>query len=169
MKSGAVDPPSAVAMRAARRRWAGGVTIMLTRAGDGWRGATVSAFLIVSLTPPRVLVCLDREGSMAELVMNATAFTVSILDRGHEPLAERFAGRGPLVDPRLSGVDTGWSDGGLPVLANALAWFACTVATTVDGGDHLIIVGDVSAVGLGEETDDPLLYYEGRYRAIEAL
>ena len=158
---------SADAMRAARRRWAGGVAVVLTRDGEGYRGATVGAFVVVSLDPPLVLFCLDREGRMASLVPEAGAFAVSILERRHEFFAERFAGRAPLADSRLTGIPHTLAPGGLPVLTGALAWFECRVDAVHDGGDHVIVVGAVEAVGLGVDTDDPLLYYEGRYRTIE--
>ena len=159
-----VDPAS---LRAARRRWAGGVAVITTRDGDGYRGATIGAFAVVSLDPPLVLVCLDREGRMASLVPDNGAFAVSVLEHRHEFLAERFAGRAPLVDARFTGVPHALAPGGNPVLTGALAWFDCRVHAVHDGGDHAIIVGAVETVGLGEDTDDPLLYYEGRYRTIE--
>ena len=161
-------PADPAAMRAARRRWAGGVAVILTADGDGFRGAAVSAFVVLSLDPGLVLVCLDREGRMATAVPAASAFTVSVLDRRQEAVAERFAGRAPLVDPRLTGVPHRLLAGGPPVLDGALAWFACRVRDIHDGGDHLMVVGVVLAVGLGPDTDDPLLYYEGHYRGLEA-
>ncbi|MDQ3693684.1 MAG: flavin reductase family protein [Chloroflexota bacterium] len=158
----------ATAVREVRRRWASGVAVVLTRQDDGWRGATVSAFAVVSLEPPTVLVCLARDARMSIQVPESGMFTVSILDRGHEFLAERFAGRAPLVDAGLTGVDHAPAPSGLPVLAGALAWFDCDVSAVHDGGDHLVIIGQVNHVGAGEDTGDPLLYYEGRYRSISS-
>ena len=155
-------------MRAARRRWAGGVAVVLAPEGGGWRGATVGAFAVVSLDPPLVLVCLDREGRMAGLVAASPGFTVSVLERRHEFLAERFAGRAPLPDGRLTGVAHHPAPSGVPFLSGALAWFDCRVRDLHDGGDHLIVVGEVTTLGLGDDTDDPLVYYGGRYRVIEA-
>ena len=155
------------AMRAARRRWVGGVAVILTRDGAGFRGATVSAFAIVSLAPALVLVCLDRDGRMAGAVPETGVFTASVLDRRQEFLAERFAGRAPLPDAALSGVPHDVLPSGVPVLRGALAWFACRVRETHDGGDHVLVVGEVASVGLGPDTDDPLLFYEGRFRGIE--
>lgn len=160
-------PPDAAAMRAARRRWASGVAVVTTRDDAGYRGAAVSSFAVVSLAPPLLLVCLDREGRMSQLVPTAGVFAVSLLDRSGEFLADRFAGLAPLPDARFTGVSHRLAASGCPILTAALAWFDCRVHATHDGGDHLIIVGDVTALGLGEDTDDPLLSYEGRYRGIE--
>jgi len=155
------------AVRAARRRWASGVAVVTTREGEGYRGSTVSAFAVVSLDPPRVLVCLDRDGRMATLVPETGTFAVSLLDRAQEFLAERFAGRAPLPDARLSGMPHTLGRTGAPLLDGSLAGFDCRVAATHDGGDHVIVVGEVVAVTLGEEADDPLLSYGGAYRAVE--
>lgn len=162
-----VGEARAETIRAARRRWASGVAVVTTREGEGYRGATVAAFTVASLDPPLVLVCLDREGRMASLVPEAGVFAVSLLDRSQEFLAERFAGRAPLPDARLSGVPHTLGETGCPLLIGTLAWFECRVQADHDGGDHRILVGEVVAAGLGEDTDDPLLNYEGRYRAIE--
>lgn len=155
-------------MRAARRRWASGVAVVLIRDDDGYRGATLSVFTIVSLEPPLVLIAIDREGQMADRVPAAGVFTVSVLDQSHEFLAERFAGRAPLAPTDLAGVPHDLTPAGRPVLTGALAWFDCTVATVHPGGDHLLVLGAVTGVGSNADTDDPLLYYEGRYRTIEA-
>jgi flavin reductase (DIM6/NTAB) family NADH-FMN oxidoreductase RutF len=163
--------PDAGAMRAARRRWASGVAILTTRDGDqaspGYRGATVSAFTVVSLAPPLVLVCLERDARVTQTVAASGVFAVSVLDRAHEFQADRFAGRGPLPDARFTGIPHELAETGSPVLRGALAWFDCRLSAVHDGGDHLILVGEVVAVGLGADTDDPLLTYEGAYRRIE--
>lgn len=155
------------AMRAARRQWASGVAVVITRDAEGYRGATVSAFAVVSLEPPTVLVCLDRGGRMAAAVPEAGAFGVSVLGRDQEFAAERFAGRAPLPDAKLTGVPHRLGATGCPVLVGSLASFDCAVTATHDGGDHVIVVGAVVAAALGEESEDPLLSYGGSYRGLE--
>ena len=154
-------------LRAVRRRWASGVAVVTTRDGAGFRGATVSAFTPVSLEPPLVLICLERTGRLAELIPRAGVFAVSILGRDQTVLADRFAGLGPVPDARLTGIPHAVAANGCPVIAGALAWLACRVVAIHEGGDHLVVVGAVAESGLGPDTDDPLLNYEGRYRAIE--
>lgn len=155
-------------MRAARRRWASGVAVVLIGDDAGYRGATLTAFTILSLDPPLILITIDREGQLADRIPAAGAFTISVLDRAHEFLAERFAGRAPLAPTDLAGVAHEMTPSGRPVLTGALAWFDCTVDTVHPGGDHLLMLGAVIGTSRGLDTDDPLLYYEGRYRAIEA-
>jgi 3-hydroxy-9,10-secoandrosta-1,3,5(10)-triene-9,17-dione monooxygenase reductase component len=163
--------PTDAAMRAARRRWASGVAVLTTFEVLGeelrLRGATVSSFTVVSLSPPLVLACLERETATARMVASSGVFAVSILDLAHEALADRFAGYGPMPDARFTGISYQSAATGAPVLTGASAWFDCQVQATHDGGDHVIVVGEVVAIGLGEETDDPLVSYDGAYRRIE--
>ena len=159
--------PDASAVRATRRRWPSGVGVLTTHDRAGYRGATVTAFAFVSVNPPLVLACIERLGRMADLVPGVGAFAVSVLDRSHEVLADRFAGRGPLVDAAFGGAPYRLSAAGNPILDGALAWVDCVVHAIHDGGDHVIVVGRVAESGVGADSDDPLLFYEGRYRRIE--
>jgi flavin reductase (DIM6/NTAB) family NADH-FMN oxidoreductase RutF len=164
--------PTADAMRVARRRWASGVAVLTTLEGEAGevrlRGATVTAFTIVSLAPPLVLACLERESGTARAALDSGVFAVSILDRAQESLADRFAGLGPLPDPRFTGIPHDVAATGSPILRDALAWFDCRLTASHDGGDHLILVGEVLALAVGPDTDDPLITYEGAYRRIES-
>jgi flavin reductase (DIM6/NTAB) family NADH-FMN oxidoreductase RutF len=159
------------AMRAARRRWTTGVGVVTTveRSGEEitLRGTTVSTFTVLSLDPPLVLVALEQGSRMSRLVPEAGIFAVSILDRAHEFQSDRFSGYGPQADSRFTGISHEVAVSGAPVLRDALAWFDCRVSSVHETGDHVLVIGDVVAVGLGPDTDDPLISYEGAYRRIE--
>jgi flavin reductase (DIM6/NTAB) family NADH-FMN oxidoreductase RutF len=158
-------------MRAARRRWTTGVGVLTTTERDGddvlFRGATISSFTILSLEPPLVLIALETGGRMARLIPKAGVFAVSILDRAHEFQSDRFSGYGPQPDGRLTGIRHDVAVTGSPVLRDALAWFDCRVTSVQESGDHLIVIGEAEAIGIGPDTDDPLISYEGAYRRIE--
>lgn len=158
-------------MRAARRRWASGVAVLTTieryEGESAFRGATISAFTVLSLDPPLVAVGLERDGRMARLVPEAHVFAVSILDRAHEFQSDRFSGYGPQPDARFTGIQHEIAVTGSPVLAGALAWFDCQVTDVLETGDHVLVMGRAEAVGIGPDSDDPLINYEGAYRRIE--
>jgi flavin reductase (DIM6/NTAB) family NADH-FMN oxidoreductase RutF len=169
--SGSDTNPTSDAIRAARRRWATGVCVVTTvdRAEEAtlFRGATVSAFTVLSLEPPMVLIALEVGSRTAELLPNAGVFAVSVLDRAHEFLSDRFSGYGPQPDGRFTGLAHDFSVTGSPILSGTLAWFDCRVENVLTTGDHITVIGRVEAVGVGIDTDDPLINYEGAYRRIE--
>jgi flavin reductase (DIM6/NTAB) family NADH-FMN oxidoreductase RutF len=166
------EAPSLDLARAARRRWPSGVAVVTTIAdasdGGGFRGLTVSAFTVVSLEPLIVLACIERDIEMLRLVQSAGLFAVSILDREQQVFADLFAGLGPRPGREFQGIPHHLLPSGCPGLDNAAAWFDCTVDQIVDGGDHAVVFGAVSSIGLGPERDDPLISYEGAYRRIES-
>ena len=73
-------------------RLPGGVVLLSTRGGDGFRGLTATSFTSVSLVPPLVLVCLDRLAATRDAVLEHGLFTASLLSRGQQFLADRFSG-----------------------------------------------------------------------------
>ena len=56
---------------------------------------------------------------------------------------------------------------GMPVLSGALGWVAGEVIEATPAGDHLLVLGRVTATRVEPDTDDPLLSYEGAYRGLE--
>jgi flavin reductase (DIM6/NTAB) family NADH-FMN oxidoreductase RutF len=52
---------------------------------------------------------------------------------------------------------------GSPRLAGALAWIDCTIHAVHTGGDHLIVVGRVDALGTSADDAAPLLFHRGRF------
>ena len=80
--------------RDALGRFATGITVVSSEAGDGVsRGITVNAFLSLSLEPPLVGVSIDRSADAHEGLLRAESYGVSMLAEGQSWLSDRFAGR----------------------------------------------------------------------------
>lgn len=155
-------------MRAWRRRWTSGVAIATTRSPDGgFRGITLTSLMHVSLEPPYVAFALALDGEFLEVVRDSGACAVQILDRDQEFLSERFAGRAPLPDVAFTGVAHQVVDG-IPVITGTIGWLIGEVDRIDPVGDHALVVLKVTSADVGDDTDDPLLSYEGRYRGLEA-
>ncbi|GCB43180.1 flavin reductase family protein [Streptomyces sp. NL15-2K] len=119
------------------------------------RGATVSAFTSLSITPTMVLVSLDRRSQTLDVIRESGRFGLNVLGADQDDLAMSFASRSDIDKFR----GTSWDvDHDLPRIAGASAWIASTVADLVDGGDHVIVLGRVDAA---ETTGSkaPLVYY----------
>ncbi len=152
------------AFRDAMGRLAAGVAVLVAREGDGFRGLTVTSLVSASLDPPLILVCLDRVGQARERVLDAGRFTVSVLGRGQDFLADRFSARAPLVDRAWREVPHRLSPAGLPVVEGALAWLDCRVVAVHEAGDHDVVVAAVEASGTGP--GDPLVLWDRQFWGI---
>jgi flavin reductase (DIM6/NTAB) family NADH-FMN oxidoreductase RutF len=151
-----------------RRRWASGVAIVLARTNDGgYRGITATSLMVVSEDPALLALAVRSEGEFATFLIPGTPLAVSLLETEHEFVAERFAGRAPLPDRMLAGIRHEL-DGDLPIIGGALGWCQGELTQILPAGDHLLTLLEVRRGGVGPDTDDPLLRYEGRYRRLEA-
>jgi flavin reductase (DIM6/NTAB) family NADH-FMN oxidoreductase RutF len=146
-------------------RFATGVVVMTTRTDEGLHGLTVNAFCSVSLDPLLVLVCVDKLARGHDRVRQARAFAISILSDRQEFLADRFAGRAPLVNARFDGAPFREAATGSPILDGSTAWLDCRLWADYDGGDHSIFVGNVIAAG-NEPALAPLLFLDSRYKRL---
>jgi flavin reductase (DIM6/NTAB) family NADH-FMN oxidoreductase RutF len=79
--------------RLAMREFASGVAIVTCSNGKERAGCTATALASLSLSPPSLVVCLERSSSTLAVLTQPRAFAVNILAAQHGALASRFAGR----------------------------------------------------------------------------
>jgi flavin reductase (DIM6/NTAB) family NADH-FMN oxidoreductase RutF len=141
-------------------RFATGVTVVTcARKGGLPHGATVNAFTAVSLEPALCQVTLTRQSKACGYLENAP-FAVNVLSTAQLDAAWHFAGRPQEPEPT-------WADGPTaPVLVDNAATISCRPWRTYDGGDHLIVIGEV--VDLQVADAEPLLFFGGRFRELAA-
>jgi flavin reductase (DIM6/NTAB) family NADH-FMN oxidoreductase RutF len=151
--------------------FATGVTVVTTGrgpTGNPPHGMTANAFTSVSLDPPLVLVCVDRDAVLHESLKKSGTFGISVLTSGQEDIARHFADTlRPLGDAQFASVD--WTPGprtGAPMICGALARFECEVWRTYDGGDHTIFLGRLLTAER-EPYEDALLFLHGRFEHLD--
>jgi flavin reductase (DIM6/NTAB) family NADH-FMN oxidoreductase RutF/pimeloyl-ACP methyl ester carboxylesterase len=143
--------------------FATGVTVVTAFDENGVpAGLTANSFTSVSLDPPLLLVCIAKTSSSLKAIETTDHFAVNVLHIGQQPASSLFA---------LPGEDrfrqTPWKRGrhNAPILSNALASFECRRHQMHDGGDHIILVGEVLRATF-DPRRDPLLYFRGKYRRL---
>ncbi len=157
------DVPDPRDYRDAIGRFATGVTIVTCAGPDGPTGLTTNAITSLSLDPLLLLVCFDNTSRTLDVVRDAGRFAVNVLRDDQTDLATVFASK---AAPNEKFADvTHRVEHGLPVLDDALAWFACDLHDLLPGGDHTIGLGRVTAVH-HEPDGSPLLWFGGGYRAL---
>lgn len=133
-----------------------------TAAAQGKRvGLTVSSFNSVSLDPPLILWSITRSTPSFPVFLAAETFCINILAEGQRALAEHFARSHP---DKFEAIDYSPHATAAPVLAGCAAHLVCRTWNRYDGGDHLIIIGEVIDLGTAESL--PLVFAFGRYRKL---
>lgn len=154
------DIDASRAFRDALGQFATGVTVVTTQTERGPLGITANSFASVSLDPPLVLWSPARASKRFAAFEAASHYAIHILSDAQVHICERFTRDG--LD--FSGIDWSPSESGVPLLAGVLARFECTRHAAHDGGDHLIIVGNVQRVA---KTDGaPLVFAQGGLRPL---
>jgi flavin reductase (DIM6/NTAB) family NADH-FMN oxidoreductase RutF len=170
-------------------RFATGVTVVTTRSDKGLSGLTVNSFCSVSLDPPLVLVCVDLTSNTLSYIRESAAFAVNILTNQQEDFSRCFATSTEERYTYFCHASFHVAATGSPILDGTLAFIDTRVVAEYPGGDHVIFLGQVEAMGVGGQvafsdetgaersdllsnngnvaTEDPaapLAYYRGQYR-----
>lgn len=153
--------------RDALRHFPAGVTLVTAGSGDDVHGLTVSAFASVSADPPMIAVILDlRNHIHPYLAAEGAPFGVNILAEEQSELSTRFATQP--ANERFAVGRWATAPSGVPVLDEALAWLDCTVEARLEAGSHRIYVGRVRASRVARPDEEPLVYWNRRYRGLRA-
>ncbi|MGW8816235.1 flavin reductase family protein [Gordonia terrae] len=132
------------------------VAVVTATSDDLPYGTTVSAFTSLSMTPPMVLVALDKGSELLAVVQKTGAFGLNVLGSDQSDLAMTFARKGG--SSKFEGV--GWeNENGVPRLPGAGGFVVCSVEQVVEGGDHLVVLGGVQTAHL---LNTPPLTYHSR-------
>jgi flavin reductase (DIM6/NTAB) family NADH-FMN oxidoreductase RutF len=134
------------------------VTVVTTKNGDdSAHGTTVSAFCSLSVDPPLLLVALDRSSDLLKLLRTTMRFGVNLLSGDQAEVGLTCAKKGADKFEAVS-----WTDEhGLPRIDGTAAWLECEVQELLPGGDHVIVVGLVTACKTEEA--EPLVYHRRRF------
>ena len=158
----AVEAITPEVMRSAMGAFCSGVVVVtaLGEAPDAEPlGFTCQSFASLSLDPPLISFSPARTSSTWPRIRAVGRFAVNVLAHDHAELSNKFARSGT---GKYAGVSWDLSPNGSPILEGVSAWVECTLWREYDGGDHTIVIGEVTALDHDVERD-PLLFYRGSY------
>ncbi|WP_419248342.1 flavin reductase family protein [Streptomyces virginiae] len=156
-------PVSPAEFRAVLGNFASGVTVITAPPGEaeeGPAGFACQSFASLSLDPPLVTFMVARTSTTWPRIARAGVFCVNILGAEQGELCRSFAVSG--ADKFAGVAHTPAPVTGSPQLDAVPAWIDCRIQAVHTGGDHLIVVGRVVAMGAAGE-GEPLLFHKGRF------
>lgn len=168
IEPGAVAPEDIDAYRLLAGDIAAGTAVVATRQHGRDLAATVTGFLDVSYDPPTMLVSLYADGRIGEAVGESGGWALSLLSGRHEGTANWLASPGNPVHGLLSQVPFRRAPAsGAAVIEGAIAWFDLRTTAVHAVATHLVVVGEVVAMGGGDDPaadNDPLVHFSRAYR-----
>ncbi|SMX23858.1 flavin reductase family protein [Boseongicola aestuarii] len=148
---------NARAFRDALGTFATGVTIVTCKTETGPIAIAANSFSSLSLDPALVLWSPAKSSRRFPAFEAARHYAIHVLNAEQVALCQTFARDGTAFD----GLDYSENAHGVPLINGCLARFECTQHAIHDGGDHVIIVGEVNRA---EMTDGaPLVFSKGSY------
>lgn len=140
-------------------QFATGVTVITTRDHENRPvGVTASSFNSVSLDPPLILWSLDKSSASLKAFSDFGYFAVHVLANEQASLSNNFARRG---EDKFANIDTTNGINNLPIIPECAARFQCKLMYSYEGGDHVILVGEVKEYK--NFARQPLIFHSGRY------
>ncbi|MGD7787304.1 flavin reductase family protein [Propionibacteriaceae bacterium Y1700] len=163
-----LEPPDRRrALRRLRGRWPAGVSVW-TAHGRRPVGLTISSMLIADGDPGGVVGLVDPDSELMDAITDTGGFTVSVLARGHDRLADAFAGLTPAPGgPFTLGT---WQEHEYgPWLVGSIAALSVRVdETSAVSGWSRLVAGTISEVlSPLDETAEPLAHLRGRYGTVD--
>lgn len=150
--------------RASMRIPASSVSLLTATDRTGFfHGMAVTSAISVSMSPPSMLVAVNRSASIHPIIADTGKFCLNLMSEAHSDLLTCFS-RSDLRDRRFA--HEHWQQGpdGLPVLRGSLASQTCIVDVAQDYGTHTIFIGKVEHVLMPTSSEDriaPLVWMNG--------
>ena len=148
-------------LRSTFSKFVTGVTAITFENSDGDNlGITINSFTSLSLNPPMVLWCLDKDSDLYEEITNLDRYIINFLSEEQKDIANSLAQKN---DHILNKEQFYKIDHGL-VIKGSIGWIACTKNTIIDSGDHSILIANVK----DSKTSDgyPLVFWGSNYRSL---
>lgn len=121
-------------------------------------GFTANSFTSVSVDPPLLLICPAKNLSSFDIFNNCKYFAVNILAEDQQEISNTFAGG---KGDRFANVTWHSNEQGVPLIDGAVAHFSCSTHNNIDAGDHIVLIGEVSAFNTSDKLG--LGYAKGGY------
>lgn len=139
-----------------------GVTVVTSREESGIpRGFTANSFTSVSLNPPMLLICVDKDAESFDVFTQSDGFAVNILTENQTDISGLFASKRP---DKFHAASWSESQTGYPILDGVCAWFNCERDKIIDAGDHVILTGRIQSYDYNQSIG--LGYVRGGYMSL---
>ncbi|WP_347939337.1 flavin reductase family protein [Rickettsia oklahomensis] len=148
----------------AMSRFPHGVTVITTNCNNKLFGFTASSFISVSLRPPLILFCLNKNSFSIHSFQKSNKFAISILAENQIDISKHFAKSQPNKFTKIDYKLGNKTD--CPLINGATCHIECNKYASYNAGDHAIFIGEVINTAIKNNLK-PLLYFYKSYTNLQ--
>lgn len=137
------------AIAAALGRIPSGLFVITWRHQGADRTMLASWVMQAGFAPPAVTVAVAPSRDLLAAIAEGTPFVINILSESQRPLVARFGRPAAPGEAPFAGIDIVRSPCGAAAITTAAGWLECRGTARAAGGDHVIVVAEVTAAGNG--------------------
>lgn len=146
---------------AALGRVTSGIYIVTIGVGDDATGMLASWVQQAGFEPPMLTLAVKRGRPLSERLESGEPFVVNVVGEGQTQFLKQFGKGFEPGEPAFEGIELVDTPAGVPALAGAIATLECRGASAVDAGDHRVVLAEITAGALRDETP-PMVHLRKR-------
>ena len=133
--------------------FATGITSVISKNKKNYVGITVNSFSSVSLDPPLVMWCIDKNSSsLSFFVKKNVEYKIIFLSSNQKTISNQLASPNNTIDEKLY----------LSIIKNSMGYLNCRLYKKINAGDHFIILHKVKNFKV-LKSKKPLIFFKKKY------
>ncbi|KAJ7566992.1 hypothetical protein O6H91_02G127500 [Diphasiastrum complanatum] len=125
-------------------RVVGSLCVLSAKSGDAESAMLASWVSQASFVPPGLTIAVAKDRAVESLVLPGGRFVLNVLGEGKTaPVVKQLLKAFKPGESRFGELQTIEADNGGRIIADAIAWMECIVATRLEAGDHWVIYATV--------------------------
>lgn len=138
-----------------------GVFILTAKIESGSETGMLASWVQqASFDPPAVTVAVNKKRYLNSALTEGTSVVLNLLGESNKKMLGHFGSGFEPDEPAFEGLNTEESPAGLTILKDGLGWLEGQITSTVDAGDHVVYVVQLSTAGANDslESDKPFVH-----------
>ncbi|UTW54880.1 flavin reductase family protein [Kordiimonas sp. SCSIO 12610] len=151
-------------LKSAMQSFAQNVSVITSFMNEKPHAMVASSVTSVSMSPPSMLVCINRNITMHSVMSSQKYFAINLLGSDHVDIANLCSG-GAEGEQRFSAGDWKLENTKAPLLRDSISSILCERDQMIEYGSHTVFIGLVREV-ITSERSDTLLYHYCDYKSL---
>ncbi len=130
-----------------------GLYVLTAKSEEETAGSTVTWLSQSSMTPPMIMVGLEKESRSYRVVEKSGKFVIHFIGKGQKEIAQKFFKPPHIEGNKINGFSFKLGKTGAPILLDVPGYLECQVSKIIKEGDHHVVLAEVIEVGVQNDLE----------------